>query len=127
MLSPWKYFSLDELKCHCGKCKSTGAEMSQPFMERIIKVRELFGPISPNSAYRCPAHNNAVSHTGLNGPHTTGKAMDIPCSGEGMYRLHEIVTNMKFPGIGIARTYIHVDDCSYAIDKIVRPRIWIYP
>lgn len=69
-------FTDSELACkHCGRLPSI------EFQQELQALRNIYGaPIRLNSAYRCPEHNNAVSHTGFNGPHTKG-AVDISVSG----------------------------------------------
>lgn len=130
--SPWRYFSLDELKCKCGQCGSTGLEMDNAFMQVIIILREKLNfPFIVTSAYRCPAYNNKVSNTGLNGPHTTGKAMDIGCTGEKAIHLLRESLLMYIAGIGIQQKgggntrFIHVDMCS-SMNGLPRPAIWSY-
>lgn len=128
--SPWKYFSLEELKCHCGKCGSTGLEMNNDFMLWIVDLREVCNfPFIVPSAYRCPAYNAQRSSTGLNGPHTTGKAMDIACRGvEAMYLMQEAL-NKAVCGLGVSQKgedrFIHLDRCG-AIDGLPRPVSWSY-
>jgi zinc D-Ala-D-Ala carboxypeptidase len=116
MQSPWKYFELDELKCKCGNCGSTGMEMDYEFMERLVALREECGfPFMITSGYRCPSHNVRVSKTSFDGPHTTGKAVDIGISGERAYLLVGHAYDKKFTGIGIKQKgeikdrFIHLD------------------
>jgi len=128
--SPWKYFSLEELKCHCGKCGSTGLEMDNDFMQWLVALREVLGfPFIVPSAYRCPAYNAQVSSTGLNGPHTTGKAIDIACSGAQSMQLERAALNAGVQGKGCNQKgdgrFIHLDRCG-AIDGLPRPASWSY-
>jgi zinc D-Ala-D-Ala carboxypeptidase len=125
----WKYFVLDELKCKCGECDSTGVEMDDQFMRKIVFIREKLGfPFIVNSAYRCPKHNRTVGETGLTGPHTTGAAMDIRCNGYQAYKILEMAFLIGLKGIGVnqkgSARYIHLDDCSTA--KYPRPTLWSY-
>lgn len=129
MKSPWQYFSLDELKCKCAKCGSTGLEMDEEFMRQIIMLREELGfPFSVSSAYRCPAHNAKVSNTGENGPHTTGKAMDIITRGEQAYLLAKKAFIQGLSGIGFSQKgitrFIHLDILE--APEYPRPTIWSY-
>lgn len=128
--SPWKYFSLEELKCHCGKCGSTGMEMDDSFMQWVVALREECNfPFMVSSAYRCPVFNNKLSTTGLNGPHTTGKAMDIACRGQEAMILIDKSLNKSLQGLGINQRkdgrFIHLDMCG-AEDNLLRPMIWSY-
>ena len=73
-----KNFSESELACSC--CGKN--EMTQETVDALQALRESIGrPLRLSSAYRCPEHNSKVSSTGKSGPHTTGKAIDIVCSG----------------------------------------------
>jgi zinc D-Ala-D-Ala carboxypeptidase len=128
--SPWKYFSLEELKCHCGKCGSTGAEMDDTFMEWVVALREACNfPFIVSSAYRCPAYNNEISHTGFNGPHTTKKAMDIACSGIQSMQIEKAALNAGVKGKGCNQKgdgrFIHLDMCGPE-DNLPRPANWSY-
>lgn len=129
MLSPWKYFSLIELKCKCGNCESTGLEMDDTFMEKLSWIREELGfPFIISSAYRCGEYNKKVSGTGENGPHTTGKAIDIVVNGEKAYALLSKALLQDFKGIGINQKgnsrFIHLDDLEYP--DYPRPMVWSY-
>jgi zinc D-Ala-D-Ala carboxypeptidase len=129
-ISSWKYFSLDELKCKCGECGSTGLEMDNAFMQVIIMLRQkINSPFKVTSAYRCHKYNNQVSTTGLNGPHTTGKAIDIGCRNETALHILREALYIQMPGIGVNQKgdgrFIHLDMCS-SVDKLPRPNIWSY-
>lgn len=128
-LSPWHYFSLNELRCKCGSCGSTGLEMDDQFMQKLILLRNKIGVIKLTSAYRCPTHNLALSYTGENGPHTTGKAVDIITSGENAILLLKEAIDLGFCGFGIKQKsmnrFIHLDTCGNE-DNIPRPAIWSY-
>lgn len=122
---PWKYFSIEELKCkHCGKLN-----MSLVFVERLDTLRERVGfPLVISSGYRCPEHNNAVSNTGLNGPHTKS-AVDIAVDrAKARIVLREALL-MEFSGIGIQQKgtgrFIHLDDLPNAPGQ-PRPTVWSY-
>jgi zinc D-Ala-D-Ala carboxypeptidase len=129
MTEPYKYFSLSELKCKCGKCGSTGNEMDAAFMQKLILLRgELRIPFVLSSAYRCPAHNAKESSTGETGPHTTGKAVDILMRGADALKLIQYAINLGFTGIGIKQhgisRFIHVD--TLAAPDYPRPTVWSY-
>ena len=95
-------------------------------MRRLDALRHSFGePMIVTSGYRCPAHNDNVSTTGLDGPHTTGRAADIGISGAAAL---DLVLLSNFGGLGInqkgphEKRFIHLDD----LDGPTRPRIWSY-
>lgn len=120
-MSCWQYFSDHELACrHCGQCR-----MHPLMMEKLVRVRQAYGrPMIVSSAYRCPEHNAAVSSTGLTGPHTTGRAVDIVVYGEHAVELLYIALVNGFKGIGVqqkgphAKRFLHLDD--------IRARMWSY-
>ena len=58
-------------------------EMDGEFMRMLQTLRdEMQGPLKVSSGFRCEDHNQMVSTTGRNGPHTLAKATDILISGE---------------------------------------------
>lgn len=124
----WLNFSIEELKCkHCG------AHILIPeFMDKLQALRTEYGkPMKITSAYRCSAHNNAVSSTGVHGPHTTGEAVDIACSGADAYKLVSLAIKHGFTGIGVAqkgpheKRFIHLDTLPNAVGQ-PRPTVWTY-
>ena len=123
-----RYFGPHEFACHCGNCGSDGLEMDKRFILRLDQLRAEYGaPLLISSGYRCPAHNNQVSSTGFDGPHTTGHAADIGISGEQAYYLAQ---QTNFSGMGINQRgpyegrFIHLDDLEGPAHP--RPRIWTY-
>ena len=111
-------FSESEFRCsHCGECN-----IDEGVVSRLQDIRaSLNFPLPITSGYRCPTHNNAVSSTGLTGPHTTGMAVDV-----GLDRLNARLflelAIQQFNGIGIQQKgegrFIHVD--------LLDQRIWSY-
>lgn len=124
----WLNFSVDELKCkHCGEHK-----LIPEFMDRLQALRTEYGkPMKITSGYRCPAHNVVVSSTGPSGPHTSGEAVDIQCSGADAYRLVSLALKHGFTGIGVSqkgphdRRFIHLDTLPNAVGQ-PRPTLWTY-
>jgi len=121
-----KHFKEYELKCRCG-CEFPG--MVDGFMEKLELMREDIGkPLTLSSAYRCPEHNDNVSGTGRDGPHTTGRAVDILCSGVLASEVLEAATIAGMTGYGIKQNgphhkrFIHVDD----LKEGTRPWVWSY-
>lgn len=115
-------FSTDELKCKCG----CGMLPAKDFMLKVQVLRDQLGFSMPvTSAARCPKHNAAVSATGINGPHTTGRAIDIGVRGEQAVMLIKAALNSGFTGIGVSQKgtsrFIHLDDLQHG-----RPTIWSY-
>ena len=127
MIETYQYFTPEELECSCGLC--VPRPMDHQFMLRIMALRIACGfPLPVSSAHRCPIHNNNVSSTGFNGPHTTAKAIDLEVSGEKTHILLGHAVPMGFTGIGISQKgphgsrFIHLDD----IVGHSRPRVWSY-
>lgn len=128
--SPYKYFSLEELKCHCGECKSTGLEMDNQFMQMIVMIRQSTNVILPvASAYRCAAYNAKVSPSGFHGAHTTGKAVDLSIRGSDALIVLKEALSLGICGIGVQQKgetrFIHLDSCTPK-DGLPRPMIWSY-
>lgn len=128
-----EHFSETELSCRCGKCEFPG--MDEEFMDLIEAVRTDPGwkrPMVISSAYRCPEHNNRVSSTGYDGPHTSGKAIDIRVSGKDAWDLMGVASSYEFTGVGVAQKgnhqsrFIHLDLLSDEETKGPRPWIWSY-
>ena len=122
-----KNFSSKELSCsHCGENK-----FDQKTLDALQELREAIGkPIKLSSAYRCPEHNDKVSGSGKSGPHTTGCAVDILCSGK---EAHEILTfamirSSIWKGIGVSQRgehssrFLHLD----TLETDMRPWVWSY-
>ena len=119
----YKYFSEAELQCHCG-CGSQ--RMEDEFMHKIVAIREKIGKqFNISSAFRCPSHNASVSKTGLNGPHTTGRAIDIICNSRLRSEILHEATKLGMSRFGIAKWGIHIDDLTDA-DNFDTDVIWIY-
>tara|TARA_R110000823_G_scaffold223407_2_gene351540 strand:+ start:219 stop:590 length:372 start_codon:yes stop_codon:yes gene_type:complete len=119
-----KYFSKAELQCKCG-CEA--ALMDAQFIMMLEQLREKFNkPLLVSSGYRCPKHNNNVSGTGIAGPHTTGKAIDLKVDRGAAYELLKIAMDMGFSGIGVNQKgnarFMHLD----TINTGLRPTIWSY-
>ena len=117
----WKNFKLEEFKCSC--CGLI--DINSDLLDLLQTAREVVGPLQITSAYRCPEHNNSVSSTGLSGPHTTGKSVDIHVSNsQHRKELIDYFTS-KVTGLGIAKTFIHIDILTS--DEVPhRPNCWIY-
>lgn len=129
-MSDWRYFSYETdrmLTCPC--CGERG--MDADFMLDLDSLRAMLGfPLGISSGYRCPAYNASISSTGDDGPHTTGKAVDIPISGQKALDLVATARKMGFTGIGVKQNgphnkrFIHLDKLSPKEGP--RPWIWSY-
>lgn len=118
------HFSRREFICHhCGK-----EDMQRPFVEMLDALRyRMQRPLTVLSGYRCSEHNNVVSDTGLDGPHTQGLAVDLAVYGPAAHLLLTNALAMEFRGIGIKQKgergarFIHLDVCVN-----LRPYVWSY-
>ena len=120
----YKNFREGEFRCKCG-CGS--ALMRPDFMENLQLLRNIVGfQLTINSGYRCPAHNDKVSSTGLTGPHTTGLAVDIGVNRRDAHKVLQTAFSMGFRGIGVKQKgtgrFIHLD----MIEVGLRPTVWSY-
>lgn len=118
----WSNFKPEEFKCSC--CNSL--EIASDLVDLLQTARSFVGPIIINSAYRCPSHNNKVSKTGENGPHTTGYAVDIHVSNSQHRKLLIDYFSKKVTGLGIASTFLHIDLLDKHNGFDARPNAWIY-
>jgi uncharacterized protein YcbK (DUF882 family) len=125
----WKYFKLEEFACKC-----CGENSFDPTLIDLLEDgRERLGvPFVIPSGYRCPKHNAAVSSTGKNGPHTTGRAVDIAIHGYQAFDLIEwALSTGKITGLGIhqrgdmKKRFVHLD--TLPRDELrFRPTVWSY-
>ena len=124
------HFTDKELECSC-----CGVSTMQPqFMESLERIRvEMNRPLKLSSAFRCSKHNQKVSSTGPNGPHTDhghgGQAVDILISGSDALRLMEVARKYGMSGIGVKQNgknrFIHLDNLGNATGQ-PRPWVWSY-
>ena len=113
--------------------RESGALVVVPeFLDRMQLLRDTIGqPLSLSSAYRTPEHNARISKTGTAGPHTTGRAVDILCSGSLAFEVIGEAKGLGFTGIGVSqkgpheKRYLHFDDLEVA-DGFPRQNIWSY-
>jgi zinc D-Ala-D-Ala carboxypeptidase len=124
-----EYFKKAEFTCHCGCGR---ADMDPNFMRWLDKIRRaLRRPMRVTSGFRCPQHNATVSSTGLTGPHTTGKAVDIGVSGEGAFMLLSLAMGAGVQGVGVkqngshAGRFLHLDMLTHD-EAGTRPWVWSY-
>ena len=122
-MAKWKNFKLDEFKCKCG-CELV--DIHADMLDLLQEARDRLGPIMINSAYRCPTYNAKVSSTGESGPHTTGKAIDIHVSDSQHRKLLIDFFAPRVSGLGIAKTFIHIDLLEAANGFDMRPNAWLY-
>lgn len=121
-----RYFKVSEFDCkHCGQ-----NHMDMRFLGLLDELRDRVGfSLRISSGYRCPTHNQAVSSTGPNGPHTTGRAADLDVNRHQAVAVLRAALNLPFTGIGVqqkgAGRFIHLDILT-APEHAPRPTIWSY-
>jgi hypothetical protein len=77
----YRNFTRSEFRCKCGKCDSTGAEISDELLDALQALRTIceFPFIVISSGYRCPSHP-AEKNKDFVGAHGCGLAVDIAVS-----------------------------------------------
>ncbi len=125
---PWPNFSRAELRCKCGRCDSTGAEMDPTFMDKLQQLRVRFGkPMVLSSAYRCPAHP-VEARKAQPGEHCTGKAVDVAITGADAVTLLQLALELGFARIGVQQKgsgrFIHLG--TSAGGRFPSPALWSY-
>lgn len=122
----WPNFTPKEMSC-----RGDGLLLIVPsFMTELQNLRSEFGkPMNITSAYRSPEYNNRVSSTGLDGPHTTGRAIDVAIAGEDAHELMWQAIAVGFArGVGVKQKgpwdgrFLHFDN----LTGDNRPRVWSY-
>ena len=122
-MEKWKNFELNEFKCKCG-CDEV--KINSDMLDLIQEARDELGPLSISSAFRCSSHNSNVSSTGESGPHTTGHALDITVK-DSQHRKQLIDWfATKVTGLGIAKSFIHIDNLTADEGFDMRPNAWKY-
>lgn len=118
-----EYFDDYEFACRCDR-HGVDAE-GHPILDHIIdkrlidvldKIRERLGvPITVNSGYRCPEHNEEVGGV-PNSQHVEGTAADITYDGIDVDYLAQIAEECGADGIGkyYQQGFVHVDVRGYA-------------
>ena len=124
----WPNFVIHEVSCtHCEE-----TILDPNALDKLQRLRNVIGPISLTSAYRCPDHPVEQAKEKGPGSHSLGKAFDVPCRGELAYDILKAALSIGFTGIGIAQTdghnrFLHLD-CIDHLDQFhaPRPAIWSY-
>ena len=102
-----------ELTCKCG-CGTMN--VSSEAIAKLQAMRDLLGPLTILSAARCPAHNKkvggATKSKHLSTSTSPSVAFDIALKNYSAGALIEAATAVGFKGIGVYKTFIHVDDRS---------------
>lgn len=107
---------------------SEGRNMDFQFMMKIDGLRSQFHkPMIIGSGYRTAEHNRKIGGA-ANSAHVKGRAVDVNTVGWQSWERKELVRIAKLKGIqgvGIADTFIHLDDYTKK-DGATRPLTWLY-
>lgn len=106
-------FDVSEFACHGSGCCST-VYVDEQLVTYLQKIRDRFGkPITINSGYRCPTHNENVG--GATGSrHAKGQAADIAVQGVAPAEVAKYAESIGIKGIGLYETakdgyFVHID------------------
>lgn len=104
-----KYFKYSEFDSP--DTDGSGQLMDKGFLEMLEAAREIYGkPITINSGFRTEEHNMKVGGT-QNSSHLRGFAADLKCNTSvDRWDLLDSLMKAGFNRIGIADTFIHVDN-----------------
>lgn len=113
-----RYFKDDEFK----RVACSVTDCNPDSLRRLDRAREIAGvPFVLTSAYRSKASEIEKGRSG-NSAHTLGRAFDVRCcSSVDRYKIVYGAIAAGFPRIGIASTFIHMDD-----SNLTPPCIWLY-
>ena len=113
----FKYFDISEFDCQ----ETGNNNMSEGFIHKLDALREACGfPFKITSGYRDPSHSIERTKR-TSGTHSLGIAADIRIHhGADRYTIVQTALSLGFTGIGIAKTFVHVDV------RESTPVIWTY-
>jgi len=115
-MTEFKYFKREEFN----DSESGANEIPEAFIHRLDKLREYCGfPFRINSGYRSPRHSVEAAKA-KPGEHTRAAADIAVSGGSQRYTLVREAMAMGFTGIGVAKTFVHVDD------RVTEPMVWVY-
>lgn len=120
-MAEYKYFKEDEFLKACPPCHLS--DMDESTMQRLDKCREIAKvPFVINSAFRSKEYELSKGREGTSA-HCFGMAVDIKCTDVSTrFRIVSAAIEVGFTRIGIADSYIHLDDSWFHRDNV----IWLY-
>lgn len=115
----WPHFSIPELACRCGGRFCAGEYWHDPdFLDALEALRARAGrALIVTSGHRCALWNAAVG--GAPASQHKRLAVDIALAGHDRHALLEAAVSLGFTGLGLARTFLH-------LDRRARPARWFY-
>ncbi len=97
--------------------------MQHSFMEKLQSMRDVIGPMTVTSGYRCPEHPEEKRKE-RPGAHGQGRAADIKVSSsKERFNVAMCGHGVGMVGVGVANGFVHVDD-GHA--HAGRPAMWKY-
>jgi len=125
----WENFTLSEFECKCG-CGLN--EMTVETINALQRIRDKISfPMIISSGYRCRLHPDEIEKSNY-GPHTTGQAVDVLCSGEQALLIMTLaVKEDEWYGFGFnqkgkfRQRFVHLDQCETSEGR-PRPHVWSY-
>lgn len=102
---PWEDFTPEEIACkHCGEVM---VDLESMDALQALRTR-LSRPVTLNSAYRCPEHNQEVGGAPKS-YHRLGRAFDIRLTDYSRSVLKAAAKSSGFTGFGEYNSFLHVD------------------
>lgn len=104
-------FRLAEFHCKCTNPECITTYVSDDLVTGLQELRDILGPLTITSGFRCHAHNEAIGGS-LNSQHLYGRAADIqslrvrPIE---IQRAAKRVLVFSNGGIGFYPSWVHVD------------------
>ena len=110
--NPPVWFTPDEFACRCG-CGLNA--ISEQTVRKLDSLRAAVGhPVVITSGSRCPAWNKrsggAMGSKHLPQSDGYSYAADLALTGPYAYRALRVALDLGFPGVGVAKSFIHLDD-----------------
>lgn len=108
-----EHFSQAELECKGQTCDCVFPGMSPGVMAMLENLRQIFGPLIVNSAYRCPIHNTVVGGEDDSfHKEAPGRAVDVRSPTYSPREMYEYMDSKhpKQHGLGLYKNFIHIDD-----------------
>lgn len=121
-----KYFSFHEFDSP--DLPGSGEKyMDREFLEMLDEARHIAQlQFKITSGYRSKTHNRKVNGVSSSS-HLVGRACDIACTnGNKRYKIIAALLEAGFTRIGVAKTFIHVDNDDFDHGGLKKDAIWTY-